>query len=190
MLDAAERAVMRDGPDVSMAAIAAEAGITKPIVYRVIGDKSKLYQALADRHTERLLLALRAAVFSTDDRLERTRAVIGTFLAVIDEQPAIYRFLVHRAATDEPEVGRAVRSFIHRFGVELGQGIAYDTGQSTDSATAQVWGAAMVGAVQSAADRWLDDPMGMTRLELTEALTQLFFGAYATSPQPHSRSKR
>lgn len=180
---------MRDGPDVSMAAIASEAGITKPIVYRVFGDKSKLYQALADRHTDRLLIALRAAVFSTDDRKQRTRAVIGSFLTVIDEQPEIYRFLVHHAAMDDPEVGRAVRSFIHRFGVELGEGIAYDTGQPTGSATAQIWGIAMVGAVQSAAERWLDDSMGMTRNELTGALTDLFFGAYATSPQPHSRSK-
>lgn len=173
-----------------MTAIAAEAGITKPIVYRVFGDKSKLYQALADRHTDRLLVALRQAVFSTDDRRQRTRAVIDSFLAVIDDQPEVYKFLVHRAATDDPEVGRAVRSFIHRFGVELGQGIAFDTGQPADSASAQIWGAAMVGAVQAAAERWLDDPMGMSKDELTEALTDLFFGAYAAAPQPNTRSGR
>lgn len=39
LLEAAERIVLRDGPDASMNAIAAEAGITKPILYRHFGDK-------------------------------------------------------------------------------------------------------------------------------------------------------
>lgn len=185
LLDAAERAVHHGGPEVSMAVIAGEAGVTKPVVYRVFSDKSDLYQALADRHTERLLTALRHAIASNDDRRLRTRAVIETFLTVVDEQPEIYRFLVHRAATEDPEVGRAVRSFIHRFGVELGRGIAFETGQPEESAIAQIWGAAMIGGVQSAAERWLEDRMGLTRGQLAEALTDLYFGAYASAPISH-----
>lgn len=185
LLDAAERAVLRSGPDVSMAAIAAEAGITKPVVYRVFSDKSDLYQALADRHTEKLLQALRKAIIETHDRQARTRAVIETFLAVIEEQPEIYRFLVHRAANEDPAVGLAVRSFIHRFGVELGEGIAYDLGQPSDSPMAQIWGAAMIGGVQSAAERWLEAPMGMSRGALAQSLTDLFAGYASAAPTPY-----
>lgn len=61
LLEAADRVVLRDGPSASMNAIAAEAGITKPILYRHFGDKSGLYAALAKRHTDALLGALRAA---------------------------------------------------------------------------------------------------------------------------------
>ena len=62
LLDAAERVVLRDGPSASMNAIATEAGITKPILYRHFGDKAGLYVALADRHIETLLDLLREAL--------------------------------------------------------------------------------------------------------------------------------
>ena len=55
LLEAADRVVLRDGPGASMNAIAAEAGITKPILYRHFGDKGGLYAALAKRHTDALL---------------------------------------------------------------------------------------------------------------------------------------
>ena len=54
LLEAANRVVLRDGPEASMNAIAAEAGITKPILYRHFGDKNGLYRALAQRHTDEL----------------------------------------------------------------------------------------------------------------------------------------
>ncbi|MEU1097709.1 helix-turn-helix domain-containing protein, partial [Streptomyces sp. NPDC005877] len=60
LLEAADRVVLRDGPKASMNAIAAEAGITKPILYRHFGDKGGLYRALAQRHTDALLAARRA----------------------------------------------------------------------------------------------------------------------------------
>ncbi|HEU4481075.1 MAG TPA: helix-turn-helix domain-containing protein, partial [Actinomycetota bacterium] len=47
LLEAADRALRREGPLVSMNAIAAEAGVTKPILYRHFGDKGGLYQAIA-----------------------------------------------------------------------------------------------------------------------------------------------
>src|ERR671939_42161 len=68
LLDAADRVIMRDGPEASMNAIAAEAGITKPILYRHFGDKGGLYRALAVRHTDALLATLRAALDLPNDR--------------------------------------------------------------------------------------------------------------------------
>ncbi|MEV1243105.1 TetR/AcrR family transcriptional regulator [Nonomuraea sp. NPDC050022] len=59
LLDAADRVILREGPEASMAAIAAEAGITKPILYRHFGDKSGLYEALADRHVRTVIAQLR-----------------------------------------------------------------------------------------------------------------------------------
>ncbi len=68
LLEAADRVVLRDGPQASMNAIAAEAGITKPILYRHFGDKGGLYSALAKRHTDALLAALRAALDAPSER--------------------------------------------------------------------------------------------------------------------------
>ena len=79
LLDAADRIVQRDGPAASMATIAAEAGITKPILYRHFGDKNGLYAALTDRHTERLLVALRAALEVPGTRRERVERTVDAY---------------------------------------------------------------------------------------------------------------
>src|SRR5437763_847242 len=76
LLDAAERVVEHRGSDASMAQIAAEAGITKPILYRHFGDKADLYRALAERLTGELLVELRAALATRGTLRDRTRATI------------------------------------------------------------------------------------------------------------------
>src|SRR3954447_10666153 len=84
LLEAAERVVLRDGPEASMNAIAAEAGITKPILYRHFGDKSGLYRALAKRHTDALLATLRHALDSSGDRRHRVEATLHAYLSAIE----------------------------------------------------------------------------------------------------------
>lgn len=96
LLEAADRVVLRDGPQASMNAIAAEAGITKPILYRHFGDKGGLYAALAKRHTDALLASLRAALDAPVDRRERVESTLDTYLAAIEARPQVYRFLMHR----------------------------------------------------------------------------------------------
>ena len=49
LLSAAEALIGRDGPQVSLAAIAAQAGVTKPTLYREVGDRDALVHALAER---------------------------------------------------------------------------------------------------------------------------------------------
>src|ERR671930_593638 len=50
LLEAAFEVIRREGPTASMDEIAAQAGITKPIVYRYFGDRAGLYQAVAERY--------------------------------------------------------------------------------------------------------------------------------------------
>lgn len=95
LLEAADRVVLRDGPGASMNAIAAEAGITKPILYRHFGDKGGLYRALAKRHTDALLIALRAALDAPAERRRRVESTLDTYLAAIEARPQVYRFLMH-----------------------------------------------------------------------------------------------
>src|SRR3954464_12814257 len=97
LLAAADRGVQRDGPDASMNLIAAEAGITKPILYRHFGDKGGLYRALAERHIDHPLARLRPALPPRGGLRARTRATVDAYLASVEEQPQVYRFLVQRA---------------------------------------------------------------------------------------------
>ena len=125
LLEAADRVVLRDGPRRSMNAIAAEAGITKPILYRHFGDKGGLYRALAKRHTDALLDSLRAALDAPAERRERVEATLDTYLAAIEARPQVYRFLMH-PAEDAPrrpsagfDVGQHSAPLLRRLGEEL-----------------------------------------------------------------------
>src|SRR4051812_45752998 len=126
LLEAADRVVLRDGPKASMNAIAAEAGITKPILYRHFGDKAGLYQALAVRHTDALLDSLRAALDAPAERRRRVEATLDTYLAAIEARPQVYRFLMHPAEDPQsPErgfdVGLHSAPLLRRLGEELAQ---------------------------------------------------------------------
>ena len=176
LLDAADRIVRRDGPAASMAAIAAEAGISKPILYRHFGDKSGLYAALAERYTALLLGELQGALEAGRTRRDRVERTIGAYLSVIEQQPQVYRFLVH---SDEAAPAQSqVRSFTRRLSALLATGMAAELG--VPEVRAAAWAHGIVGMVQAAGDWWLDSG-GCSRDELVHELTELLFGAYATS---------
>lgn len=92
--------MLRDGPDASMNAIAAEAGITKPILYRHFGDKGGLYRALAVRHTDALLANLATALDAPVLRRDRVEATLDAYLLAIEARPQVYRFLMHPSDED------------------------------------------------------------------------------------------
>lgn len=176
LLDAADRIVQRDGPAATMAGIAAEAGITKPILYRHFGDKSGLYAALAERYTSALLVRLQAALEAGTDRRDRVHRTVDAYLAAIEGEPQVYRFLV---LSDEAAAASSqVRTFTRRLSALLAEGMAAELGVGPVRAAA--WGHGVVGMVQAAGDWWLDNPT-VSRAELVGELTDLLFGAYGAA---------
>lgn len=178
LLAAADLVVQRDGSSASMAAIAAEAGITKPILYRHFGDKSGLYAALAARHTDRLLVDLTAALRSAGTARDRVRRTVDAYLVVVEDEPQVYRFLVQ--SVEAAPVRRQVRGFIARLQEQLGAGIAVELGLPAGDVRAASWAAGIIGMVQAAGEWWLDGGP-CTRQELAEQLTDLLWGAYAAA---------
>ncbi|MFJ5831977.1 TetR family transcriptional regulator [Streptomyces sp. NPDC093089] len=184
LLEAADRVVLRDGPKASMNAIAAEAGITKPILYRHFGDKGGLYRALATRHTDALLAALRAALDAPADRRRRVEATLDTYLASIEAMPQVYRFLMHPAEESHQaeqgfDVGRHSAPLLRRMGEELGQVIAerVDLGPAAE-AQARIWGHGIVGMMHAAGDWWLGE-RPCSRADLVKSLADLLWGRLA-----------
>jgi AcrR family transcriptional regulator len=178
LLDAADRIVQRDGPAVSMASIAAEAGITKPILYRHFGDKGGLYAALAERHTDRLLAALQDALAGEGTPRRRVERTVRTYLATIEVEPQVYRFLVHSAEAEAVSAHGQVRSFLRRLSELLAVGIAAELGLPAGAFRAEIWARGIVGMVQAAGDWWLLEG-GPDREQLVVELTDLLWGAYA-----------
>jgi len=185
LLEAADRVVQRDGSAASMNLIAAEAGITKPILYRHFGDKGGLYRALAERHIDDLLQRLRAALTTRGGLRARTRATVDAYLASVEEQPQVYRFLIERAAVEEPGVRGQVEGFVRRFGEELATGIANEPElRGVEPRRALVWAHAIAGMVQSTGDWWLSNPQ-VPRGEVVDQLVALLwdgFGGIAGRP--------
>ena len=175
LLDAADRIVQRDGPAASMATIAAEAGITKPILYRHFGDKHGLYGALTDRHTERLLAALRTALEVPGNRRERVTRTVDAYLAAIEAEPQVYRFLVH--SDEAAGADSSVRSFTRRLSAQLAEGIGAENGLDGSSVRAQTWAHGIVGMVQAAGDWWLEH-RPCPRAQVVEELVALIAGGY------------
>ncbi|MEV6316965.1 TetR family transcriptional regulator [Streptomyces sp. NPDC051776] len=186
LLEAADRVVLRDGPGASMNAIAAEAGITKPILYRHFGDKGGLYRALAVRHTDALLAGLRAALDAPSDRRDRVERTLDTYLSAIEARPQVYRFLMHPsddAQTGEQgfDVGRHSAPLLRRMGEELAQVIAerVDLGPGSDE-LARVWGHGIVGMMHAAGDWWLRE-RPCSRAQLVRHLADLLWGRLAAA---------
>jgi len=186
LLEAADRVVLRDGPGASMNAIAAEAGITKPILYRHFGDKGGLYAALAKRHTDALLDSLRAALDAPAERRERVEATLDTYLAAIEARPQVYRFLMHPGDGVSPgDPGFDVRKhslpLLRLMGEELAQVIEdrVDLGPASQQ-LARVWGHGIVGMMHAAGDWWLGE-RPCSRAELVRSLADLLWGRLAAA---------
>lgn len=166
LLEAADRVVQRRGASASMAAMAAEAGITKPVLYRYFRDKDGLLAALVERHTAALLDRLRTALATGVDLRARTEATIDAYLDTIAAEPQTYRFLVRQAG------GREVAGFVRRVGELLARGLPQA------GSAAPVWGQGVVGLVQGAGDWWLDHPEVLDRRQVRDALVDLLWGAF------------
>jgi AcrR family transcriptional regulator len=178
LLEAADRVVQRDGSAATMNVIAAEAGITKPILYRHFGDKGGLYRALAERYTDQLLERLRGALATRGGLGNRTRATIDAYLASVEERPQVYRFLVERAAVEEPDVRGQVAGFVRRFGDELAAGIGAEPELAgIDRVRAVVWAHGIAGMVQAAGDWWLDHPE-VPRVDVVDELATLLLAGF------------
>ncbi|WP_308209032.1 TetR/AcrR family transcriptional regulator [Actinoallomurus purpureus] len=171
LLEAADRIILREGPEASMAAIASEAGISKPILYRHFGDKSGLYQALAERHTRALMDAVRTAFLRPGDIRTRSRAAIDTYLAAIAANRHLYRFLVHRASAEDTATHSAMGTVIRGLGGEIAE-ILLREGLLPDPVRVHIWSHATVGMVQAAGEWWLDHPE-VPRETVTDGIVDL-----------------
>lgn len=171
-----------------MNAIAAEAGITKPILYRHFGDKSGLYRALAKRHTDAMLDACRTAIDSVHgERRDRVEATIDAYLGAIEAHPQVYRFLMHPADEDgdgtrPSDTGRHVSPLLRRLGEELAEVITerLELGPEGEL-VARVWGHGIVGMMHAAGDWWLAE-QPCSRQELVRHLADLLWARLIEVP--------
>lgn len=177
LIDAAIAAIRRNGPDVAMDDIAAEAGVTKPILYRHFQNKAGLYMAISERATQLMRSALLPGLSGQAGPRELLRTAIDTYLAFIEAEPELYRFVVRRCLADRPVAQDPVTTNNQLIANAL-TGIFADRLRShgMDPGGAETWAHAGVGMVQAAGDWWLERST-LDREALRDYLLMLACGA-------------
>ncbi|HEX5946404.1 MAG TPA: TetR/AcrR family transcriptional regulator [Acidimicrobiales bacterium] len=172
LLDAAERAIRRVGPKASMDEIAAEAGITKPILYSHFGDKAGLIQALAGRVAGQVNQAVTDALARSGEPSAIVASTIEAFCTFIEREPELYRFLVQTARHESDVSGPRLMSDIGgQIAVALGSGLRK---AGADSGAAEPWAFAIVGMTFAGAGWWLER-RSMSKEDLVGYLSQLLW---------------
>jgi AcrR family transcriptional regulator len=151
--------------------MAAESGITKPVLYRYFGDRDGLIAAVAERFSADLVAQLegRLAGASSEDPQVRIRAAIESYVAFIEEDPALYGFLTQQA----PLGGPALLAVFDRVAGSISQVIrgALEI-RGLDPRPSSTWAHGVVGMVHLAGARWARDPDG-PRAQLVDDLVAL-----------------
>lgn len=188
LVGAAVAAIRRQGAGIGMDEIATAAGTSKTVVYRHFGDRAGLYTAICGSVAGVLLAEVRRATAAAlGDPARGPRAAVSAgidaYLRLIEIDPELYRFVVHRplltqgpaprrdAAGDGPP--DPVTDLVTVIGDEVAAVVATHLRDPGRRAAARIWGHAIVGLVRGAADDWLARPDGTPRERLTAHLTDL-----------------
>ncbi len=176
---AALRVLAAQGPELPMDAVAAEAGVTKPVLYRYFADKAALVEALGEFSSAMLLDRLLPAIGSDGPALARIRDAVGAYFAVIDEYPNLYWLLARQTdaycGPDADPVHRNKEFIAASLSAVIGD---YLRAYGLDSGAAEPWGYGLTGLVQSTGEWWMNR-RSMSRPHVVEYLTTLIWAAMA-----------
>ncbi|GAB2753657.1 TetR/AcrR family transcriptional regulator [Amycolatopsis magusensis] len=176
-VEAALRALDEHGPDLGMEHVAAEAGVTKPVLYRHFEDKADLFVALGQRGTNILFERLIPAINAELAPLPRIRMALDAFFGVIEEHPNLYRLLARGSWPDKPVDSDVVAEDKEVIATALTALLGdYMRMFSMDSGAAEPWAHGIVGLVQNTGEWWLER-RSMSRDSVVEYLTQLIWAA-------------
>lgn len=177
LIAAAVKAIRRLGPSVTMDDIAGEAGVAKPVLYRMFRDKAELYRAVGSSVAgEQLIPALIAELSQRREPRAYVQAMIDTYLRLIESEPELYRFVVHPVLDERqvhPDLVRTYKEVIADHVARVIDSVL--PGERDTTTLTQSWSRALVGMVHEAGDWWIEQRT-MSRAVLAEQLTDLAWG--------------
>jgi AcrR family transcriptional regulator len=176
-VDAALRVLERQGPELLMDAVAAEAGVTKPVLYRYFSDKAELVDALAERGSEILAERLLPAINVGAPALASVRDGVSAYFAVIDEYPNLYWLLARHVAIEDGRLSGPVQRNKESIASALTAVLSdHAWVLGLDSGGAEPWAYGITGLVQSTGEWWLQR-RSMSRAHVVDLVTRLIWAA-------------
>ncbi len=178
VLDAAERAIRRDGSGVSLEAIALEAGVTKPIVYARVGGRTDVANALAERLADRLVAAAGTAVGVQPFSQAMLAALIQSNLVTVEAHRELFLYVTGGTSDESPLrtlylAERSTRPMAMQFAMQR-------TEQGQDPAVALPWAYAVVGMLQLVSLWWLTEA-DRTADQLADQLAELLWSGFSAT---------
>ncbi|ADD42691.1 TetR/AcrR family transcriptional regulator [Stackebrandtia nassauensis] len=174
LVQAAVRAIHRNGPHINMNDVAAAAKVTKPVLYRHFADQRELYHAVGQYAAEWLVAWLAQHLEPETEPTEVIATVIDAYLGAVETEPVLYRFVIRYAFADEANAVDGYRDIVVRHVDEMLRARLKAAGM--DDSACHAWAQGIVGMVQSVGEWWLDRPDAATRPQLTQQLTALIWG--------------
>ena len=175
LIGAAVAAIRREGPGAGLDEIAAEAGVSKTVLYRHFTDKADLVDAVMTHVSAEILLPrLQRELLAERPDRERIRAVITAYVQVLVDEPELYAFVIAHSGQ-----GRG-GDFVAATERVVAQALATVLGDRLralrmDSGGALPWAFGLVGMVQLAAHWWATE-RSMSAEALVDYLTLLAVG--------------
>ncbi len=178
LVQAVIEAIRELGPEPGIDAVAAHAGVSKPVLYRYFVDKSGLWLAVGRQAATAVVEAIAPAVAAVREEREVVTAAIDAYLTFIEADPHVYRFVVHQRgiARDTDVVADAVDTVASGLARILGDRVR---ALGLDSGPALPWAYGIVGFVQTVADWWLRREQPISRAALADYLTTFLWGGVA-----------
>lgn len=189
LVEATLRAIRKHGPGVGMDEVAAEAGTSKPVIYRHFGGRTGLYSAVVESVHAYIQGNLTVSLANADELepAELVASLTDSYLALVERDPEIYQFVVTRPLGDDP-VDDPVTGITGRIGNEVAEAFrGWLRRQGLDPRPANTWGHGVVGFVWAIADKWITTGKQRPRADIVEFTARLFTPAFDhQSPTPRT----
>lgn len=175
LLGAAEQLIREQGPAVSLQSIATAAGVTKPTLYRELGDRDALVRALAERLATRMAEATTRLVAEAGTPHEGLRNLIAAYLQLAARDRQLYLFVTAGGNNDD----RVKQSLLLADGAvdQFVEPIArYRRERGADPDVATVWSYGLLGAVHFVTLWWLREQTPDLELVIDQITALLWSG--------------
>lgn len=166
ILDAAQRVFVTHDPSaVTFEEIAAEAGVSRALVYNYFGDRGSLLAEVYRQALGDLDGALVAALATDGDADRRLRAMVACYVRFATNHTGTWQLVGHLAAVQHPAVREVHRERVHALAAALG-----------DTPSIRLGVAGLLGLLEGVTRHWLDQPEGPPEELLVELERQAWSG--------------
>ncbi|WP_460796494.1 TetR/AcrR family transcriptional regulator [Nocardioides pacificus] len=174
LVAATVRAIDLHGPEVGMAEIAREAGVSKPVLYRYFADKAELHAAVGRWGAHEVVDAIVPVLLAGPPTHERVEEAVDAYLATIAQHPQVFLLLVRQRVEGSDPLADGKAAVAAMFARVLGDTLRT---LGVDAAGAEPWAHGLVGLGLATGEWWLERET-MSRTAVSRYLTEFVWHAF------------